>query len=735
MSLRSTMTRPWFRFRVTALRPGSTSSYRPSYPEAANAISRRTVSWAPCREALAANSRSRGRPFVGYSGIVWLRECVSMKAQASRMAGTRVAVVLVALGNIGVGWASARLDAAEVTAASGQSLTLAVGSRAGVKVGMTGKICTTEMAGGRAVQACSAVFEVMSVAETTSTARMVKGNAAEVAPGDQVVFAKPLVPVRAPSAGEPAEREPASDDPMALLEAGTRALNGKDYVRAERFLSQLLRVVPDDPLAQKRLEEARAGVALTEATRRASEEARRAKAGEEEQRKASAKEIAYQRNALASAAASGDEDTERAYAKRLLDLEPTNVKAAAVRDREMAAAEREGAAAAKGGSSERVDAAWAGFERYWGGSGKAAERKSAQKDQARATRLEGLRAELTRARASGDREAQRRAAQAVLEYDSTSGTAEAVRAEDRHAAEMRGHTAAEKGDEAGVRQIWNEHDRLWPLDSAALNKREGQVAAATEAFRRARAVRIPAGSLVTYPYQRAVDTPFLRTAIAPKEAVLEAEVRVDKSGCQIDLAWKKMEPAVLFAGNITTYALWAVSRDGRPENLGEVPVRERKSGSRAFRTGKLNFAMFLTAEVVPGTVAPSQFVVFTSGAADPSSGARSQDFTIEYNAAFGELVRPGNPSIAELEYAGTSEPIELIQARKALELAVAVGAEEIAPKEMEAAKTQLAQATHSTSSQSATVDYSRRAVENAATAIRLIQQYRLEDSSAAARRK
>jgi outer membrane protein OmpA-like peptidoglycan-associated protein len=240
---------------------------------------------------------------------------------------------------------------------------------------------------------------------------------------------------------------------------------------------------------------------------------------------------------------------------------------------------------------------------------------------------------------------------------------------------------------------------------------------------------------VTYPEGKKISLPFARTDIAPKAATLEGTVRMEKGQAEVRIKWEKMEPAVLFAGNITSYAVWAVTRDGRPENLGELPVREKKSGEASFRTGKVNFGLMVTAEVLPGGVLPTELVLFTSGKVDEKTTAKNWDFTIDGTNPFRELVRPGNPSIADLSYAAKhGEPIELQQARKAFEMAEMVKASTIAPKEMEVAKSQLAQAQNSTQSggsAKAVVDYARRSLENSGTAARLKVQAMLEEKLAA----
>lgn len=238
---------------------------------------------------------------------------------------------------------------------------------------------------------------------------------------------------------------------------------------------------------------------------------------------------------------------------------------------------------------------------------------------------------------------------------------------------------------------------------------------------------------VTYPEGKKISIPFARTDIAPKAATLEGTLRMEKGQVDIKLAWKMMEPAVMFAGNITTYNVWAVTLDGRPENLGELQVREKKSGEGSFRTGKVNFAIMVTADVLPGTVVPSELVVFTSGKADPAK-AKSEEFSIETSSLVGEFTRPGNPSIANLTYAAKgSEPIELQQADKAYNLAVELKAETVASKEMDTAKTQLAQARNSVKggSKATVIDYSRRALDSAGTALRLRVQQILDERLAA----
>jgi outer membrane protein OmpA-like peptidoglycan-associated protein len=183
-----------------------------------------------------------------------------------------------------------------------------------------------------------------------------------------------------------------------------------------------------------------------------------------------------------------------------------------------------------------------------------------------------------------------------------------------------------------------------------------------------------------------------------------------------------MQPAILFAGNITTYAVWAVTKDGTSENLGTLGVVEPK-GSQKFATGQKDFAMIVTAEPVSGTVQPSTLVVLVSGKAKQVEAKSS---TFAFNRFTGDfyqkMIKPGNPSIAGLTYAKGGEPIELMKARKLVEMAGNPSVAKYDPKAVPEASVFLAQATNTVTaggSEKVITDYAARASARASEAIRL----------------
>ncbi len=239
---------------------------------------------------------------------------------------------------------------------------------------------------------------------------------------------------------------------------------------------------------------------------------------------------------------------------------------------------------------------------------------------------------------------------------------------------------------------------------------------------------------VTYPERKSIDIPFAVTSIGPKDARISAEVDFRGGQAQIEISYREMQPAILFSGNITAYSVWAVTRDGVTENLGELAVTDPK-GSRKFATGQKDFAMMITAEPIIGTPQPSTLVIATSQAPPPKE-AKSASFAFNrFTSAFYQnLIKPGNPSIADLKYTKGAEPVELMKARKLVEMAGNPLVAKYDPKAVPEASVFLAQATNSaTGGGSAKVitDYAARATARASEGIRLTVQKEYEAMIAA----
>ncbi len=124
---------------------------------------------------------------------------------------------------------------------------------------------------------------------------------------------------------------------------------------------------------------------------------------------------------------------------------------------------------------------------------------------------------------------------------------------------------------------------------------------------------------VQFPDNKTVDLPLAPTTrVAP--AFAEAEVRYRNGQAEVEVSYKKLPPAVLFSGDVTSYVVWVVARDGATENLGELIVRSQ-SGKGQYRTGQKEFGLLITAEAYPLVLKPSELVIFTSIAPPPKKAS------------------------------------------------------------------------------------------------------------------
>jgi len=191
---------------------------------------------------------------------------------------------------------------------------------------------------------------------------------------------------------------------------------------------------------------------------------------------------------------------------------------------------------------------------------------------------------------------------------------------------------------------------------------------------------------VLYPDDQKTDVAFETTNRAPK-AQLAGTVRPQQGQSQIEISWKKLEPALLFGGDVNCWVLWTITPDGTAQSLGELPVREDRSGDAAFSTPFKNFALIVTAEPLPLVRRPSDLVAFV---AMPSTEKLAKNSTFDFGG-FRPATTRDKESIAGLKY--TDElPVELQQARKAIELMDRYDAEKYAQEAARNARVALGQA-------------------------------------------
>ena len=219
---------------------------------------------------------------------------------------------------------------------------------------------------------------------------------------------------------------------------------------------------------------------------------------------------------------------------------------------------------------------------------------------------------------------------------------------------------------------------------------------------------------------------FVKTSRAPAQASMTAMIGYDNGQASIKASFKKMEPAVLFAGDITAYVLWAVTPDGTVENLGEI-VADKKSASGSVQgyTGKKTLALMVTAEPFATVTRPTALVIFSSGQVGGIGIANTPFAFTDFTTAY----KPAIETISGIQY-NDPTPAAVKQAKKAIEIALDLNAAAVNPKAMDGAQIAFGKAMASTGNKKVMADQARVAAQLASQAIK--DTIKLNEAKAAA---
>ncbi|HTU35378.1 MAG TPA: OmpA family protein [Candidatus Acidoferrum sp.] len=169
----------------------------------------------------------------------------------------------------------------------------------------------------------------------------------------------------------------------------------------------------------------------------------------------------------------------------------------------------------------------------------------------------------------------------------------------------------------------------------------------------------------------------------------EANVEVKRGAIRIQAKFDKLQPATRFGAEYLTYVLWAVSPEGRADNLGEILLDGSKS--KLDITSQLQaFALIVTAEPYFAVTQPSQVVVLENAVRPDTIG------DIEQVDAKFELLQRGQYSYVEATAQPSALdphlPLGLYEARNAVNIARAIGANQYASDSYQKAVQLLTQA-------------------------------------------
>jgi outer membrane protein OmpA-like peptidoglycan-associated protein len=170
----------------------------------------------------------------------------------------------------------------------------------------------------------------------------------------------------------------------------------------------------------------------------------------------------------------------------------------------------------------------------------------------------------------------------------------------------------------------------------------------------------------------------------------EAKVTSERGGITIEARFDGLTPANGFGKEYLTYVLWAISPDGRAQNLGEVLPAGTKNNIRV-TTAFQSFGMIVTAEPYFSVSEPSDMVVVQNVIRhDQTSGvleAVNANYFLLPRGTYAETA--GSHTIANPITRNEHSPLELYEADNALRIAQDSGADKYAPEIMKQAQLDL----------------------------------------------
>ena len=167
---------------------------------------------------------------------------------------------------------------------------------------------------------------------------------------------------------------------------------------------------------------------------------------------------------------------------------------------------------------------------------------------------------------------------------------------------------------------------------------------------------------------------FVGTTAAP-QASGEAKVNAKKAGTDIELSVKGMPQPTRLGAEFLTYVLWTITPDGSTSNLGEIPIDKNGIGKLTATAQSQTFAMIVTAEPYFAVQLPSELVVLENSPDKKTKGKifPDNDYKLMKRSQYAKL---GNPLALTPDL--KKVPLDVYEARNAVDIAKSQKAEEYA---------------------------------------------------------
>jgi len=170
----------------------------------------------------------------------------------------------------------------------------------------------------------------------------------------------------------------------------------------------------------------------------------------------------------------------------------------------------------------------------------------------------------------------------------------------------------------------------------------------------------------------------------------EATIESKRGAMEVHVTLKNLDNPTSFGTEYFTYVIWAISPEGRSVNMGEVLVGDDHRSKLEVTTDLQAFALIVTAEPYYAVRRPSNVVIAENAIRSDTIG------TTEAVDAKYELIDRGGyiPTGYRMDpiVLNSKLPLEFFEARNALRIARAAGAESYAASSYEKAESQMTQA-------------------------------------------
>ena len=169
---------------------------------------------------------------------------------------------------------------------------------------------------------------------------------------------------------------------------------------------------------------------------------------------------------------------------------------------------------------------------------------------------------------------------------------------------------------------------------------------------------------------------FKSTDLMP-QAHGEAKVEAKTGASNIEVSLKNMTDPSKLGAEFLTYVVWIVTPDGRTGNTGELVINKNAEAKLNVTTPAQTFAMIITAEPYFAVRAPSEMVIMENETRKNTKGQifPVNDFKLMKRGQYEKL---GNPLAMTPDVERV--PLQVYEARNAVDIAKSRGAEKDAPE-------------------------------------------------------